>query len=67
MSSMMQDAWNPDQYERFRDERSRPFFGLMAPVQPEPDMRVIDLGCGTGELTRLLHRPSACAGDRGAG
>jgi len=50
-------AWNPAQYERFRDERSRPFFDLLALVAP-PDAppRVVDLGCGTGELTRELHR-----------
>jgi len=50
------DKWNPDQYERFRDERSQPFFDLMALVESRPAMRVVDLGCGTGELTRLLHR-----------
>jgi trans-aconitate 2-methyltransferase len=53
---MTQDAWNPTQYERFRDERSQPFFDLLALVQPEPGMRVVDLGCGTGELTAEMHR-----------
>ena len=48
--------WNPEQYERFRGERAQPFFDLMALVQPRPEMRVVDLGCGTGELTRELHR-----------
>jgi trans-aconitate 2-methyltransferase len=48
--------WNPTQYERFRNERSQPFFDLLDLVQPRPDMRVVDLGCGTGELTRELHR-----------
>jgi len=48
--------WNPAQYERFKDERSRPFFDLVALVQPQPSMRVVDLGCGTGELTREMHR-----------
>src|SRR4051794_18126172 len=48
--------WNPTQYERFRNERSQPFFDLLDLVQPRPDMRVVDLGCGTGELTRDLHR-----------
>ncbi len=53
---MSQDTWNPVQYERFRDERSRPFFDLLALVRPNAGMRVVDLGCGTGELTRRLHR-----------
>lgn len=52
----MKDVWNPEQYEKFKDERQRPFFDLMALVQSQPDMRVADLGCGTGELTKTLHR-----------
>ncbi len=47
--------WNPDQYERFKAERAQPFHDLLALVEPRPRMRVADLGCGTGELTRLLH------------
>lgn len=53
---MTQDSWNPEQYERYRAERSQPFYDLMALVRPRPGMRVVDLGCGTGELTRELHR-----------
>ena len=49
------DPWSPEQYERFHDERSRPFFDLVALVHPRRGMRVVDLGCGTGELTRHLH------------
>ncbi len=49
-------AWSPDQYERFKDERSRPFFDLLAMVKRRDGMRVVDLGCGTGELTRAMHR-----------
>lgn len=48
--------WNPAQYERFSEERSLPFFDLLAMVKRRPPpARVIDLGCGTGELTRHLH------------
>ena len=50
------DTWDPDQYERFRDERTRPFLDLLAMVRPVPGGRAVDLGCGTGELTRWLHR-----------
>jgi trans-aconitate 2-methyltransferase len=54
------DCWNPQQYERFRDERSRPFHDLLALVQPQAGMRAVDLGCGTGELTRELHERLGC-------
>lgn len=53
--AVVASTWNPDQYARFRTERSQPFFDLIALVQAEPGMRVVDLGCGTGELTRVLH------------
>ena len=49
------DTWNPDQYVKFQREREQPFADLLAMIQPAPAMRVIDLGCGTGSLTRKLH------------
>lgn len=52
----MGDAWDPDQYHRFRAERSKPFFDLLALLEPVDRPRVVDLGCGTGELTAELHR-----------
>lgn len=53
---MKTDVWNPQQYEKFKDERSQPFFDLMDLLQPIPNAEVIDFGCGTGELTARLHR-----------
>jgi trans-aconitate 2-methyltransferase len=50
------DSWDPAQYERFSDERSAPFFDLVSLVEPCPGGSVVDLGCGTGELTRVLHQ-----------
>lgn len=51
----MPDCWNPEQYHKFKNERSRPFYDLLNLVEKKPDMQVIDLGCGTGELTKVLH------------
>ena len=53
--------WAPEQYERFRAERRQPFDDLLALVERRPRMRVVDLGCGTGELTRELHDTLAAA------
>jgi trans-aconitate 2-methyltransferase len=50
------DGWRPAQYERFREERRQPFLDLMGLVRGKPGIRVVDLGCGTGEPTRDLHR-----------
>jgi trans-aconitate 2-methyltransferase len=53
---MPDDCWDPDQYHRFRTERSAPFFDLLALVQATDRPHVADLGCGTGELTADAHR-----------
>lgn len=49
-------TWSPDQYQRFAAERKQPFTDLVALIERRPRMRVVDLGCGTGELTRELHQ-----------
>lgn len=46
--------WDPKQYHKFQAERSAPFFDLLALVEVRPNLKVVDLGCGTGELTRQL-------------
>jgi trans-aconitate 2-methyltransferase len=52
---MSTDSWDPRQYDKFEREREQPFFDLLALVRPAAGMRVVDLGCGTGKLTRTLH------------
>jgi trans-aconitate 2-methyltransferase len=59
------DTWDPRQYERFSDERSAPFFDLLGLVEPCRGGRVVDLGCGTGELTRALHERSGASATLG--
>jgi trans-aconitate 2-methyltransferase len=46
--------WDPDRYHQFDKERTAPFDDLLSLVSRRPGLRVIDLGCGTGELTRRL-------------
>ena len=53
---MAADVWSPERYERFRAEREQPFWDLLALVDVPAGGHVVDLGCGTGALTRELHR-----------
>lgn len=46
--------WDPNLYHKFQAERSAPFFDLLALVDVRSNLKAIDLGCGTGELTRQL-------------
>jgi trans-aconitate 2-methyltransferase len=46
--------WNPDKYHQFQSQRSAPFYDLLNLVDVRPGLEVVDLGCGTGELTRRL-------------
>jgi trans-aconitate 2-methyltransferase len=55
------DTWDPGVYDRFKQERAQPFHDLLALIEPVPGGRVVDLGCGTGELTALLHTRTGAA------
>lgn len=46
--------WDPKQYEKFLAQREAPFADLLALIERRPGMRVVDLGCGPGGLTRKL-------------
>jgi len=46
--------WNATVYNQFKEERCQPFYDLIKLVQVKPNLTVIDLGCGTGELTGKL-------------
>lgn len=46
--------WDPRQYGRFADERARPFLDLVTRIGASEPRRVVDLGCGSGNLTALL-------------
>ncbi|WP_157597496.1 methyltransferase domain-containing protein [Streptacidiphilus rugosus] len=46
-------SWDPKQYLRHADLRSRPFFELVDRIPCTPS-RVVDLGCGPGNTTAAL-------------
>lgn len=48
--------WNPDVYLAFADDRGRPFFDLLSRVGATNPRRVVDLGCGPGNLTVSLSQ-----------
>ena len=47
-------SWDPDQYNRFKQQRAAPFLDLKRWLKVRPGLSAVDLGCGTGELTRQL-------------
>jgi trans-aconitate 2-methyltransferase len=50
----MTHTWDPERYLTYADERGRPFVELLARVGATAPRRVVDLGCGPGNLTALL-------------
>lgn len=47
-------AWDPKLYATFATPRLRPALDLMARIGLESPGQVVDLGCGTGNVTRIL-------------
>ncbi|MFP5369080.1 MAG: methyltransferase domain-containing protein, partial [Actinomycetes bacterium] len=46
--------WDPEKYIQFGDYRDRPFFDLTGRVRADRPAKVVDLGCGPGNLTATL-------------
>ncbi|GAB3285953.1 trans-aconitate 2-methyltransferase [Sinomonas notoginsengisoli] len=51
---MSSPTWDPAVYTAFGNYRSRPFYDLTGRIAAEAPRHVVDLGCGTGELTAAL-------------
>jgi trans-aconitate 2-methyltransferase len=49
-------SWDPTQYLKFAGERLRPAVDLLARVPLVNPERVVDLGCGAGNLTPLMQQ-----------
>ena len=49
-------SWDPAQYLRFSNERLRPALDLLAQVPLVTAAQAVDLGCGAGNVTAILHQ-----------
>ena len=49
-------VWDPAQYLRFSDQRLRPALDLLGQVPLTAPERVVDLGCGAGNVTAILKQ-----------
>ncbi len=47
-------SWDPNQYLKFADHRLRPALDLLARIRADEPGSVYDLGCGAGNVTKLL-------------
>jgi len=49
-------SWDPAVYLRYGDERLRPALDLLGRIDADAPARVVDLGCGPGNVTAILKR-----------
>ncbi|MGF1560997.1 MAG: methyltransferase domain-containing protein [Geminicoccaceae bacterium] len=50
------ERWQPDAYLRYSDQRLRPGLDLLARIELDTPARIVDLGCGPGNLSAFLAR-----------
>jgi len=48
------DIWKPVQYLKFENERLRPALDLLAQINMAKPKIIKDLGCGTGNITKIM-------------
>lgn len=47
-------TWDPKKYNEFKEDRYKPFDDVASHIIDKINLKVIDLGCGKGELTKKL-------------
>jgi trans-aconitate 2-methyltransferase len=47
--------WDPQQYLQFKHERTQPSIDLVARIHSDDPKTIIDIGCGPGNSTQILH------------
>lgn len=52
---MSKHDWNPELYLAFGKERIQPSIDLVARIDYERPAKIIDIGCGPGNSTQVLH------------
>lgn len=53
--------WNPEQYERFIKDRTRPAIDLANRLNGLDPQNILDLGCGPGNSTIVLNEKFPCS------
>ncbi len=48
--------WNPELYLKFKNERTAPSIDLLSKIKIDNPGSIIDLGCGPGNSTQILHK-----------
>jgi trans-aconitate 2-methyltransferase len=52
----MTDSWNPELYKQYMSIRRPALDTLFELIKPKADMRILDVGCGSGDFTAELHQ-----------
>ena len=51
---MSNQDWNPEQYLKYRNERTQPSIDLISHIKLSNPEKIIDIGCGPGNSTQML-------------